>query len=216
MPCGTASTRCAVRAAALLALLSLARPAAAGPPAPAVGARSQPDLAGRSLRYAFHLHGGLALHHFLYQWARAEGGRLPGDRFPLPEMPERGELEALPEDDREALLEAVQHVEVFERAIQTSLAAAFEAAGVPEPRDLWHVMIFYLAGETVRRVLAADGQPGYEPHAERSGLYDRLPGWRGHARALERHWQPFLDGRTDRAAALAALAESYRSTADAR
>ncbi len=113
----------------------------------------------------------------------------------------------------EALLHEVSHIEVFERAVHGALDSAFEAADVPVPRDLWHVMIFYVAGDTMRRVLAADGEPGYVPYGERSGLYDRLRGWRDHARALESHWQPFLDGGTERAVALGALAESYRKEA---
>ncbi len=109
----------------------------------------------------------------------------------------------------EALLHEVSHIDLFERANDRALAAAFEAAGTPVPRGLWHVMIFYLAGDIVGRLLAADGRPGYEPYGESTGLYDRVPGWRDHARALERHWRPFLDGTADRATALGELAASY-------
>jgi hypothetical protein len=78
----------------------------------------------------------------------------------------------------------------------------------PIPRDLWHALLFYTTGELVRRKVAsapelADeakaggsaSQAGYTPYAVRNGLYDH--GWNDYDMALERFWQPYLDGTVD-------------------
>lgn len=83
----------------------------------------------------------------------------------------------------------------------------------PIPRDLWHALLFYTTGELVRREVAnspaaapspaADtgtsvptvSPAGYTPYAIRNGLYDH--GWNDYDMALERFWQPYLDGAAD-------------------
>jgi hypothetical protein len=87
--------------------------------------------------------------------------------------------------------------------------------GKPIPRDLWHALLFYTAGELVRQetarlpVLAPNpadtpSAPGvnptasnasYAPYAARSSLEDH--GWNTYEPALERFWQPYLDGAVD-------------------
>ena len=69
----------------------------------------------------------------------------------------------------------------------------------PIPRDLWHALLFYTAGELIRP-LALDGRAsaggsasGYVPYAVREGLYKR--GWENYLRLLTEYWQPYLDGR---------------------
>jgi hypothetical protein len=81
----------------------------------------------------------------------------------------------------------------------------------PIPRDLWHALLFYTTGELVRREVARSPQladeasaggslsatstAGYTPYAIRNGLYDH--GWNDYDMALERFWQPYLDGAVD-------------------
>ena len=80
----------------------------------------------------------------------------------------------------------------------------------PIPRDLWHALLFYTTGELVRREVASSpasasaaavdegGSPSpaaYTPYAVRNGLYDH--GWSDYDMALERFWQPYLDGSVD-------------------
>ena len=80
----------------------------------------------------------------------------------------------------------------------------------PIPRDLWHALIFYTTGELVRREVAnlpapapadaanssASAAPAaYTPYAIRNGLYDH--GWNEYDMAIERFWQPYLDGTVD-------------------
>lgn len=104
------------------------------------------------------------------------------------------------------------------------LAAAFRAAarpaysacrwqeqdaGVPVPDDLWHVVLFYTTGETVRRVLEPAGEPGYAPM-----LYEIFgrSAWSRYREPLESAWLPYVD--CDRSLPQAA-SELMRAIADA-
>lgn len=60
----------------------------------------------------------------------------------------------------------------------------------PVPRDLWHQILFYIAGEIVSELI-----PQYIAYADRNGLWDRV--WSGRNRdLLERHIRPVLTGET--------------------
>lgn len=74
---------------------------------------------------------------------------------------------------------------------------------IAAPRDLAHVMIFYTVGELTRRELGKGGNAEYKPYAYRYQLY--TGGWQRLRDALERDWQPYLDGKTPYEDALAAL-----------
>jgi len=69
------------------------------------------------------------------------------------------------------------------------------------PDDLWHVLIFYTTGEIVKRELGKQGDPNYRPYAYRVNLYTSA-GWDKMLLALEREWQPYLDGRVEFGSAL--------------
>jgi hypothetical protein len=72
------------------------------------------------------------------------------------------------------------------------------AAGVQVARGLSHALVFFTAGEAVRRVAPA----GYVPAGESSGAWDRmLPGMKA---AVEEVWLPYLNGTGTRDEALAA------------
>ncbi|MGE0451999.1 MAG: hypothetical protein AB7O37_07635 [Vicinamibacteria bacterium] len=83
--------------------------------------------------------------------------------------------------------------------VARELGDACRAAGRALPRDLWHALIFFTVGESVRAELGA----GYRPYAERLGLYERGE-WAAHRHLLERGWRPVLQGR-------AAPAQGYRA-----
>ena len=66
------------------------------------------------------------------------------------------------------------------------------------PRGLSHSLIFFTAGEAVRRVV-----PNHVPYAEKFGVWQR--GMGPFRVALEEVWKPYLDGQGTRDDALAAL-----------
>jgi hypothetical protein len=66
-------------------------------------------------------------------------------------------------------------------------------------RDLWHVALFYMTGETVRQTLAARGI-AYEPYMYKTGLFNRA--WPHLRTPVETHWKPFVDGQVSREVAI--------------
>lgn len=86
---------------------------------------------------------------------------------------------------------------------RAALDTAFRAHGATAPGQLAHAIHFFTVGEIARAEAARLGI-AYLPYAEEHGLYQG--GWAPWLAAIKAHWQPWLDGRGDRAAALAALA----------
>ena len=66
------------------------------------------------------------------------------------------------------------------------------------PANLSHTLIFFTAGEAVRRVV-----PDHTRYADEYGVWQR--GWTGERDALEEIWKPYLDGRGTRDEAFAEL-----------
>jgi hypothetical protein len=91
--------------------------------------------------------------------------------------------------------------------LPAALAAAYRVRRETPPPDLGHVLIFYSVGELTRQCLQERGRPGYEPYADRLGLYARSLAWTVYRQALAKHWQPSLDGTIDRTTALQRLVE---------
>jgi hypothetical protein len=60
------------------------------------------------------------------------------------------------------------------------------------PRDLWHVVLFYIAGEVTRQELAKDGVD-YKPYLYAVGLFDRA--WSRFRSPVETCVQPYIDGK---------------------
>jgi hypothetical protein len=86
----------------------------------------------------------------------------------------------------------------WDDAMAAALGRQAQRLGTAVPEDLSHSLIFYTAGEAVRRVV-----PEHVPFGETSGL------WRGRGApmraALDDTWKPYLDGTGTRDEALAAL-----------
>ena len=89
--------------------------------------------------------------------------------------------------------------------LRQALDRAASAAGFRLPGDLWHVVLFYTTGETVRRVLNEGGKPGYTPMVY--GIFDRGT-WDGYRKPLESAWRPYVDGERDLSKAAASLIEA--------
>ena len=98
-------------------------------------------------------------------------------------------------------LEAVFHESIhqWDDGLDAMLNAKAAALGKRVPRNLSHAIVFFTAGEAVRRV----APPGYVPLADASGAWSR--GMTGFKKALEATWLPYLNGHGTRDEALAAL-----------
>lgn len=103
----------------------------------------------------------------------------------------------------EVMLHEVSHAGSLEQPLFAALSAAFARRGAKPPENLWHAFIFFTAGELTRAALGSR-VPGYVPMAEQ-GLYERAR-WTAYKTALDRHWKGYLEGRTDREAALDGVA----------
>jgi len=79
-------------------------------------------------------------------------------------------------------------------AVARAIAREARARNKQEPRDLWHAIIFYTAGEITRQNLSEYGVNDYTPIAYR-GLYARA--WPNLQRPLELYWQRYLEGKVD-------------------
>jgi hypothetical protein len=106
-------------------------------------------------------------------------------------------------NDGSAALEMLFHevlhtmdTELFER-----FRAAARAQGKRMPRNPTHAFIFYSAGELARRAI-----PAHVPYAEAGGLWERSRDMGPMRPLLQKHWQPWLDGRTDLDEALRRIA----------
>ena len=83
-------------------------------------------------------------------------------------------------------------------AIGSDLARASRELNIRPYSNLWHAILFYTAGELTRRALAKRGVSNYQPVI--LDMYQR--GFSGYRKALETHWQAFLDGKISREASI--------------
>jgi hypothetical protein len=79
-------------------------------------------------------------------------------------------------------------------AIGADLARATQETGIRPYASLWHAILFYTSGELTRRALADRGVGDYHPAI--LGMYER--GFGDYRKALETHWQAYLDGKVGR------------------
>lgn len=75
--------------------------------------------------------------------------------------------------------------------VHDAIDAAMKAAD-KRPRDLWHVVLFYIAGELTRQQLATTGVE-YHPYLYANGLFERA--WPAYRAPIERHVRAFVDGQ---------------------
>ena len=104
----------------------------------------------------------------------------------------------------EMVYHELSHDERMIGAVSDALRQTFGALDQRPPRDLWHVILFHSAGELTRQTLARDGID-YVPYGERWGLWTRNRRWGALRQQVVAHWQPYLEGQTDRATAIEAL-----------
>jgi len=94
-----------------------------------------------------------------------------------------------------------------------ALDDAATKAGTPLPPDLWHVVLFYTTGDTVRRVLADAGTPDYRPMVY--GIHER-GAWTEFREPIETTWLPYVEGKRDLPRAAKALLETLKKSGVAK
>ncbi|HET6892150.1 MAG TPA: hypothetical protein VFH31_13690 [Pyrinomonadaceae bacterium] len=82
--------------------------------------------------------------------------------------------------------------------VEAALREHAQRAGKLVPRELSHALIWFTAGDAVRRVV-----PNHIPYADKFGVWER--GLMQFKIPLEEVWKPYLDGRGTRDEALAEL-----------
>ena len=102
----------------------------------------------------------------------------------------------------EMLFHEASHV-LFQK-VRAAVESAAKGAN-KQPRDLWHVVLFYIAGEVTRQQLAKSGVE-YRPYLYATGLFDRA--WPVFREPIERHVRPFVDGQATLDQMAAALARA--------
>lgn len=97
------------------------------------------------------------------------------------------------------------------KPVPVAMAEAAEELGVPPPDDLWHVTLFHVTGETVRRVLGEAGAEGYRPMLLQ--IYERSD-WVRYRDAIESVLPAYLDGETELPEAMLDLVRTASADAD--
>jgi len=105
----------------------------------------------------------------------------------------------------ELMFHEASHVAAVAGRITTMIEEECTRQRLEVPRDLWHFTIMFTSGEIARRELERTGRPGYVPYIYR---YDQLPP--PLLSAFERHWIPYLDGKSSLAQALHDLVHDAR------
>jgi hypothetical protein len=111
----------------------------------------------------------------------------------------------------ETILHEVQHARDVGSGGREALSHAFEQAGVEEPENLWHGIIFATAGEFLQGVVSAEGMPAHVPYWTRE-RFRELHGWREIVPAVEAHWLPVLRAETTQAQGFEALVQRFKPT----
>jgi hypothetical protein len=86
-----------------------------------------------------------------------------------------------------------------------ALGAAERAAEQPAPPDLWHAVLFYMTGETVRRVLEDAGEPRYTPLLSTLNIFADV------REPIASAWSRYLDGERSLTEAATQLLETFDS-----
>ncbi|WP_224366800.1 hypothetical protein [Hyalangium versicolor] len=112
-----------------------------------------------------------------------------------------------PPNRQDAPLESIFHEasHALVDPVMEALHSEFLRQGKTPPQTLWHALLFFTAGEVVRRQLG----PSYVPYAYANHLYDNDPEWAAFEPVMRREWTPYLEHRVDLQTALRQLVAGY-------
>ncbi len=112
-----------------------------------------------------------------------------------------------PEIAMETIFHEISHT--MDRQVNELLYKEAEALHIDPPRDLWHAITIYTTWKLTRRELRPDPARPYTPDADEDQRF-RANGWQSLRAALEKDWQPYLDGRGSLTEALRELLHDTR------
>jgi hypothetical protein len=88
--------------------------------------------------------------------------------------------------------------------VQAALDAEFARHNAKDDAQLWHVVLFYTAGEIVREVLGADGVTFQPYEYSPGGPFTGGPFARIEA-TVRKYWLPYMQGKIDMQKAIAQM-----------
>jgi hypothetical protein len=94
--------------------------------------------------------------------------------------------------DFEILFHEHSHSNALEQPLRAIVHRAFESRGLRPPRNLWHILLFATAGEVVRSIRVAAGEPDYVPYAWKYGVFTRSEIDRRAWKSIDGRWLPAL------------------------
>jgi hypothetical protein len=87
-------------------------------------------------------------------------------------------------------------------SVQDAIVLECHQRNIPIPRDLWHALVFYTAGEVIRSAVSSSSKASaHSPDTSSVDSADILRermdsrGWQDYYRVLTQYWQPYLDGQ---------------------
>lgn len=89
--------------------------------------------------------------------------------------------------------------------LQRAQDEAASALDLPLPRDLWHIVLFFTTGETVRRILDNTSETEYTPMIYE--IFDRSK-WGRYRAAIESTWPAYMNGKRTLSEAAADLIQA--------
>jgi hypothetical protein len=105
----------------------------------------------------------------------------------------------------ELLFHEATHAALLEGHIQSMIQEECARQKLQVPENLWHAMIMFTSGAVARQELAKSGNREYVPYAYRYNQYTPVE-----RSALERDWQPYLEGKASLEQALHDLVRDAR------
>lgn len=105
----------------------------------------------------------------------------------------------------ELLFHEATHTALVEGHIQSMIQEECTRQKLKAPENLWHAVIMFTSGAVARQELAKSGNGEYVPYAYRYNQYTPVE-----RSALEKDWQPYLEGKASLEQALHDLVRDVR------
>jgi len=110
----------------------------------------------------------------------------------------------------ELLFHESSHGRTMELPLRRLIRNAFNEIGAAAPPDLWHMTIFYTAGEVTRDVLTAAGEDYPQTYAEFAGIFERREASARAKAALDAGWRSALEAGAGFEEAMVRVARAWQ------